>query len=195
MPRVRLLAFSGSTRSGSYNQRLVDIAASLARTAGAEVASIHLRDFNLPIYDGDLEAEGFPEGPARLRTLFIEHDGFLIAAPEFNGSVSGALKNAIDWASRPRPGDAGPLPAFRGKVAGIMSASVSDSGGLRGLLALRQILGTIQTLVATEQALVPSADRAFDGSELTDAMANRILPMLVNRVVLLAGALKAGGGP
>jgi NAD(P)H-dependent FMN reductase len=191
MTQVKLLALSGSTRSGSYNQRLVDIAAGLARGAGAEVAAIKLREFSLPIYDGDLEAAEFPEGAQRLRDLFVACDGFLIGAPEFNGSVSGALKNAIDWASRPRPGDAGPLPAFRGKVAGIMSASLSASGGLRGLLALRQILGTIQTLVVTEQALVPFAERAFDGAEMNDPMARRILPMLVDRVVALAGALKA----
>jgi chromate reductase, NAD(P)H dehydrogenase (quinone) len=191
MTQVKLLALSGSTRSGSYNQRLVDIAAGLARGAGAEVAAINLREFSLPIYDGDLEAAEFPEGAQRLRDLFVACDGFLIGAPEFNGSVSGALKNAIDWASRPRPGDAGPLPAFRGKVAGIMSASLSASGGLRGLLALRQILGTIQTLVVTEQALVPFAERAFDGAEMNDPMARRILPMLVDRVVALAGALKA----
>jgi NAD(P)H-dependent FMN reductase len=195
MTQVKLLAFSGSTRTGSYNQRLVDIAAGLARDAGAEVAAINLRDFGLPIYDGDVEAAGFPEGAERLRALFVEHDGFLIGSPEFNGSVSGALKNAIDWASRPRPGDAGPLPAFRGKVAGVMSASISASGGLRGLLALRQILGTIQTLVVTEQPLISFADKAFDGTELTDPMAKRILPMLVDRVVALAGALKAGGRP
>lgn len=191
MAGVKLLAFSGSTRSGSYNQRLLDIAVGLAREAGAEVTSISLRDFDLPLYDGDLEARGFPPSADRLRALFIEHDGFLIASPEFNGSVSGTLKNAIDWASRPREGEPlTALPAFRGKVAGVMSASISPFGGLRGLLALRQILGTIQTLVATEQVLVPFADRAFDGPELTEAMPRQLLPVLVNRVVFLAGALK-----
>jgi len=192
MSEVKLLAFSGSLRVGSYNQRLLNIASGLARDAGAEVTAIALRDFHLPLYDADIEAEGFPETAERLRNLFVGHDGFLIASPEFNGSVSGALKNAIDWASRPRPGDPGPLPAFRGKVAGIMSASISSSGGLRGLLALRQILGTIQTLVATEQVMVPFAERAFDGAELTDRMPRQMLPGLVNRVVFLAKALKTG---
>ena len=192
MPEVKLLAFSGSLRTGSYNQRLLDIAAGLAREAGAEVTAIALRDFHLPLYDADLESEGFPAVAEQLRDLFVDHDGFLIASPEFNGSVSGALKNAIDWASRPRPNDSTPLPAFRGKVAGIMSASVSPSGGLRGLFALRQILGTIQTLVATEQVMVPFAERAFEGPELTDRMPRQMLPGLVNRVVFLARALKTG---
>ncbi len=82
------------------------------------------------------------------------------------------------------------LPAFRGKVAGLMSASIGPFGGLRGILALRQILGTIQTLVATEQVLVPLAEKAFDGPELTDPMPKMLLPMLVKRTVFLAGALK-----
>lgn len=192
MAEVKLLAVSGSTRSGSFNQRLLDLAADQARAAGAEVTAISLRDFQLPLYDADLEAEAFPEPADRLRALFIAHHGFLIASPEFNGSVSGVLKNAIDWASRPRAGEPmTALPAFRGKVAGVMSASISPFGGLRGLLALRQILGTIQTLVATEQVLVPFAERAFDGRELVDPLPKQLLPLMVNRVVFLARALKA----
>lgn len=191
MAGVRLLAISGSTRTGSLNQRLVDVASAVARDEGAEVTAISLRDFDLPLYDGDLEAQGFPPSADALRALFIEHDGFLIASPEYNGGMSGVLKNAIDWASRPRAGE--PLTAlagFRGKVAGLMAASISPFGGLRGITALRQVLGTIQTLVATEQVLVPFAEKAFDGAELTDPMPKMLMPMLVKRVVFLAGALK-----
>jgi len=72
-----------------------------------------------------------------------------------------------------------------------MSASIGPFGGLRGLLALRQILGTIQTLVATEQVLVPTAEKAFDGPELIEPLPKQLLPILVKRVVFLAGALKA----
>jgi NAD(P)H-dependent FMN reductase len=192
MAGVKLLAFSGSTRDGSLNQRLLDIAVGIARDEGAEVTAINLREFDLPLYDGDMEANAFPPRADELRQLFIEHDGFLIASPEYNGSVSGTLKNAIDWASRPRAGETlVALPAFRGKVAGIMSASIGPFGGLRGLLALRQILGTIQTLVATEQVLVPTAEKAFDGPELIEPLPKQLLPILVKRVVFLAGALKA----
>ncbi|MEO8113893.1 MAG: NAD(P)H-dependent oxidoreductase, partial [Phenylobacterium sp.] len=98
---MRLLAFAGSTRIGAYNQRLLDLAVGLAREAGAEVTAISLRDYPMPLYDGDLEANDFPAVADAFRTLMIEHDGFLIASPEYNGSVSGVLKNAIDWASRP----------------------------------------------------------------------------------------------
>ncbi|WP_334162520.1 NADPH-dependent FMN reductase [Phenylobacterium sp.] len=191
MAGVKLLAFAGSTREGSLNQRLLDVAAEMARAEGAEVTSIRLRDFDLPLYDGDLEASAFPPAADELRRLFIEHDGFLIASPEYNGSVSGALKNAIDWVSRPRPGESlVALPAFRGKVAGIMSASIGPFGGLRGLLALRQILGTIQTLVATEQVLVPLAEKAFDGAELIEPLPKQLLPLMVKRVIFLAERLR-----
>ncbi|HEY2751173.1 NAD(P)H-dependent oxidoreductase [Phenylobacterium sp.] len=196
MTGPRLLAFAGSTRVDSLNQRLLDIAAAAARDAGAQVTAIRLRDFDLPLYDGDLEAEAFPARADELRALFIEHDGFLIATPEYNGSVSGVLKNAIDWASRPRAGESLiALPAFRGKVAGIMSASESPFGGLRGLAHLRQILGTIQTMVATEQVAVPHADKAFDEAGLTAPMPKILIPIMVARVVFLAGALRQDARP
>jgi NAD(P)H-dependent FMN reductase len=191
MSAPRLLAFAGSTRSSSLNQRLLDLAVGAARDAGAQVTAIRLAAFDLPLYDGDLETEAFPVAADELRALFIEHDGFLIATPEYNGSVSGVLKNAIDWASRPRAGESiVALPAFRGKVAGIMSASTGPFGGLRALAHLRQILGTIQTMVATEQVAVPWADKAFDGAELLDPMPRQLLPLMAARVTFLAAALR-----
>ncbi|MBT9470168.1 MAG: NAD(P)H-dependent oxidoreductase [Pseudomonadota bacterium] len=194
MTQPKLLAIAGSTRRDSFNQRLLNIAAEAAGDAGAAVTMINLRDFNLPLYDEDLEASAFPAEADALRAQFIAHDGFLIASPEYNGSVSGVLKNAIDWASRPRPGETMvALPAFRGKVAGIMSASISPFGGLRGLAHLRQILGTIQTVVATEQVAVPFANKAFDGPSLVDPMPRQLIPVMVARVAFLAKALRPDG--
>lgn len=196
MAGVKLLAFAGSTRTGSYNQRLLDLAVGLAREAGAEVTAIALRDYPMPLYDGDLERDAFPAVADDFRALMIAHDGFLIASPEYNGSVSGVLKNAIDWASRPRAGESMvALPAFRGKVAGIMAASISPFGGLRSLAHLRQILSTIQTVVATEQVLAPFAEKAFDGPDLLEPLPKQLLAMLVNRVIFLAGALNPPSEP
>jgi chromate reductase len=192
MTAPRFLAFAGSTRAGSINQHLLDHAVAAAREAGAEITAIRLADFDLPLYDGDREANDFPAPADALRALFIEHDGFLIATPEYNGSISGVLKNAIDWASRPRACESMiALPAFRGKVAAVMSASIGPFGGVRALSHLRQILGTIQTLVITEQAALPFADKAFDGDELLDPTARILLPMMATRVVALAKALRA----
>jgi NAD(P)H-dependent FMN reductase len=164
MPRI--LAFAGSTRRDSFNKRLVPIAAKGASDAGAEITLIDLKDFPLPLFDQDLEAEqGMPDNGTKLKKLFIDHDGLLIASPEYNSSITGVLKNAIDWVSRPAPGEP-PLVAFRGKVATLMSASPGALGGLRGLVHLRSILGNIGVVVLPDQVCVARAREAFqpDGS-------------------------------
>ena len=184
---VKLLAMSGSLRVGSFNQRLLRLAVAAARDAGAEVTEIRLGDFPLPLFDQGIEDAGFPEPAHALKALFVGHSGFLIASPEYNGSVSGVLKNAIDWVSRPTHGESPiALSAFRNKVAGVMSASITAFGGLRGLMHLRQILGTVQTLVVPEQVAVPYADKAFKGDELLDPVPAQVVPRLVRRVVQLA---------
>ena len=157
----RILALAGSTRKDSYNKRLVRVAARAAEAAGAEVGAIDLRDFPLPLFDEDLERdEGPPETATRLKSLMVGHDGFLIASPEYNSSISAVLKNAIDWASRPAPGEP-PLVAFRGKAATLLSASPGALGGLRGLVHLRSILGNIGVIVLPDQIAVPRAFEAF----------------------------------
>jgi NAD(P)H-dependent FMN reductase len=157
----KILAFAGSTRAGSFNRMLLRPAVEAARRAGGEVTEIDLRDFPLPLYDGDLEArEGLPENAHRLRAMFRAHRGLLIASPEYNSSVSGVLKNAIDWVSRPQPGEP-PLACFQGKVAALLSASTGALGGVRGLAALRSILGNIKVLVLPDQVTVPQAAEAF----------------------------------
>jgi NAD(P)H-dependent FMN reductase len=158
----RILAFSGSLREGSFNWTLVRVAAAGARAAGAEVTQLRLRDLPLPVYDADLEsAEGLPANAAKLKELMRSHDGFLIASPEYNTSLTAALKNAIDWASR-KDGDEPAMAAFRGKAAAIMAASPGAVGGLRGLIHLRAILGALQVLVLPDQKVIPHAHEAFD---------------------------------
>jgi NAD(P)H-dependent FMN reductase len=158
----KILAFAGSTRTDSYNKTLVKIAAAGAKSAGADVTYIDLRDFPMPIFDQDLEAQdGAPATVKQFKELLIARDGLLIASPEYNSSVSGLLKNAIDWASRPAPGEA-PLACFTDKVAMIMSASPGGFGGLRGLVALRSILGNIRVLVLPDQVAIAQAHTAFN---------------------------------
>lgn len=162
----KILAFAGSTRTESYNKRLVKIAVAGARAAGAEVTLIDLRDFPLPLFDGDLEArDGLPANGRKLKDLFLAHHGLLISAPEYNSSITAVLKNTIDWVSRPVPGEA-PLACFDGKVACLMSASPGVLGGLRGLVHVRAILGNIKVLVLPDQVAVSKANEAFssDGS-------------------------------
>ncbi len=187
---VKLLALAGSTREGSFNQRLLDLACTAAEAEGAAVTRVRLADYALPLYSHELEANAFPQAALDLKAQFVAHHGFLIASPEHNGSVSAVLKNAIDWVSRPTESETAiSLTAFRGKTAGLMSASISPFGGLRSLTHLRQILGTVQTLAVTEQVLVPFADKAFDGPDLVDALPRMLLGGLAKRVVEVAGAL------
>ena len=162
--RPRLLAFAGSTRRDSFNKKLVAIAAAGARAAGADVTIADLREFAMPLYDGDLEKErGIPPEAKRWKSLLIEHQGFLISSPEYNSSISGVLKNAIDWASRPEPNEK-PLVAFKGKVAALMATSPGALGGLRGLVTVRSILGNIGVIVLPDQVTVPTAGDAFDAA-------------------------------
>jgi chromate reductase len=160
MSAPKVLAFAGSTRTDSWNKKLIRVAAAGARDAGAEVTLIDLRDFPMPLYDGDLEAKGFPEPAKEFKRLMLGHSGLLLSSPEYNSSVSGVLKNAIDWASRSEPGEA-PLAAFVGKVAGLVAASPGALGGLRGLVHLRAILGNIKVLVIPDQVAVSKAHEAF----------------------------------
>ncbi len=167
---VRILAFSGSLRRASFNSALVKIAAQGAKAAGAEVTLVELRDFPMPLFDQDLEqASGMPEHAKRFKDLMISHQGLLIASPEYNSSVTAVLKNAIDWASRPAPGEPS-LAAFTGKTAALCAASPGALGGLRGLVTLRSILGNLGVVLLPQQVAVMKAGEAIgpDGA-LKDA--------------------------
>lgn len=161
--KPKILALAGSMREGSFNKKLVAIAAEGARKSGADVTLIDLKDFQLPLYNGDEEeAHGIPEIAQKLKKLFIEHDGFLFSSPEYNSSISGVFKNAIDWVSRPEKSDPYYLVAFKGKSAAIMSASPGALGGLRGLVHLRAMLENVGVLVLPDQHAVIDAGNAFD---------------------------------
>lgn len=186
---IKVLAFSGSGREGSYNQRLVRAAAKGAQQAGAQVTLLDLRTLPLPIFDEDLEKRGTPDNAKKLKQIMFEHQAFLIASPEYNSSVSALLKNAIDWASRPAPGEVD-LQAFKGKVAGLLSASPGNLGGLRGLVHLRAILGNIAVLVIPEQFALSKAHEAFDESgNLKDAKQQEAAQRVAKRAAEVASKL------
>jgi len=192
MTPPRIAAFAGSTRTGSLNKKLVAIAADAARAAGAEVTVVDLRDLKLPLFDQDLEdAGGLPEGAKQFKALLRASDGFLIASPEYNSSVTAALKNALDWASRAESDDEPPLAAFRGKAAALMAASPGALGGLRGLVTLRSILGNIGVLVLPDQIAIPAAHEAFDeAGRLKDERKTKQVTALATSLVGTARKLK-----
>ncbi|MBN2587585.1 MAG: NAD(P)H-dependent oxidoreductase [Candidatus Fermentibacteraceae bacterium] len=164
---ARILAFAGSTREGSYNRKLIRIAASGAREACAEVHLVELADYPMPIMNEDLEAgQGIPPKALEFKQLMLENDGLLISAPEYNSSITPLLKNVLDWASRSETSEEIPLSAFRGMTAVVMSASPGSLGGLRGLVVLRMMLGNLGVTVLPDTRSISSADKAFqaDGS-------------------------------
>ncbi|MBS4169036.1 NAD(P)H-dependent oxidoreductase [Parachlamydia sp. AcF125] len=160
--KPKILAFSGSLRKGSFNKKLVKIALEGAKQPGVEVTYLDLADYPLPLYDGDLEqSQGLPANVKALKKIFLAHQGFLIASPEYNSSLPGTFKNMIDWVSRPSADEPEYLAPFKGKAAAIMSASPSHLGGLRGLVHLRAMLENIFIHVLPEQVWVAYADKAF----------------------------------
>jgi chromate reductase, NAD(P)H dehydrogenase (quinone) len=184
MSKPRILVFGGSLRAESYNQKLATIAAEGAREAGAEVTLIALRDFRMPIFDEDLEAaEGKSEAAKKLKELFLNAGGFIIASPEYNSGITAALKNAIDWVSRADSDDEPPLLAFKGKSAAILSASPGGYGGARSLAQLRPLLENIHVTVLPDQVSIPKAYEAFDADR------NLIDPALQAAVKALAAGL------
>ena len=160
--KPRILAFAGSTRTDSFNKKLVKIAAAGASEADADVTVIDLKDFPMPLYDEDLERnEGLPSNALKLKDLMLEHHGFLISSPEYNSSISGVLKNTIDWTSRPRDGES-PSACYQDKIVGLMSASPGGLGGLRGLVHVRAILENMGMIALPNQVAVAKAPEAFD---------------------------------
>jgi NAD(P)H-dependent FMN reductase len=177
MTTPRILAFGGSLRRDSFNQKLAAVAAAGARAAGAEVTLIALRDYPLPVFDQDLEdAEGLPATAKKLKQLFREHHGLIIASPEYNSSITAALKNAIDWVSRAETDDEPSLVALTGKTAVLCAASPGALGGLRGLVTVRSILGNLGVTVLPDQVAVSKAHEAFkpDGSLADEKQAARV---------------------
>ncbi len=162
MTKPKILAFAGSTRSDSFNKKLIKIAVDGAIDVGVEVTFTDLRDFPMPLYDGDLEQrEGLPANTRKLKDLMLTHHGFLISSPEYNSSISGVLKNTIDWTSRQTEGES-PLACYKGKIAGLMSSSPGGLGGLRGLVHVRSILENIGVLVIPDQVAIAKAHEVFN---------------------------------
>ena len=164
MTTPKILAFAASTRTGSFNQQAVEIAAGGARDAGADVTLLSLADHPLPLFDQDLEAaEGTPANALALRQIFADHHALLIASPEYNGFFTPLYKNTIDWLSRPA-GDDAPAP-FADKVAAVVAASPGGLGGLRGIPHARLLLENLGVLVIPATHAAGSAHESLADPE------------------------------
>ncbi len=182
----RLVAFAGSHRQGSFNSKLVQAAAEIARAQGAEVDVIDLGTLPMPIFDQDLEAQGTPPEATEFKERLKAADGFLISSPEYNSSYPALLKNVIDWASRPAEGEA-MLAAFSGKACGLLAASPGAMGGMRMLPQLRTLMSNLGMFVVPAQFGLGKAHEAFDDAGgLTDERAQGAVEKVVLQTIQIA---------
>jgi NAD(P)H-dependent FMN reductase len=186
---TKIVAFSGSSRAASLNKQLIHAAVLALREAGAEVEEIDLRDYPMPLYDGDDEAaNGQPENAGRLREKLRACNGLLVGCPEYNGLITPLLKNTIDWISRPAADGTPGTAAVRGKVAALTAASPGGLGGLRGLPHVRTLLSNIGMFVLPEQLSLAQAHKAFDetGELIDESVAKRLVQLAASFVQAVA---------
>jgi len=184
---MKLLVFAGSTRQQSFNRQLAGNTVDVARRAGADVTHIELADFDIPLYNADLETQGTPADVIRLKQLMFEHPAWIICSPEYNGSYTALLKNTIDWASSPvknHPDWSEGTKPFAGKVVGLLSASPGALGGLRSLSHLNPLLVNLQCWVAPQQFALSNAGQAFDEQgKLIDSNHRQRVQAVVDQVL------------
>jgi len=177
---VRVVAIPGALRAAANNRKLLALAVREAEKHGAQVELLDLKTLALPVYDQDVEDAGLPESVVRAKDAIHRAQGVLISTPEYNASIPGGLKNAIDWVSRP-----GHIPnPWQNKVVLMMSATGGWGGGRGVLPELRHILSVLGAFVVPHGLMVPSSDRAFDEQgalkdERTRAQLAKLVPLLV----------------
>jgi len=183
--QLKVVAIAGSLRQESYNRKILQVAKKFASELGASVEEVDLKQLALPIYDGDIEAQGLPVSVQQLKATIEKVDVLLIATPEYNYSITGALKNAIDWLSRGKN-------SLDGKAAAIFGASTSILGTVRSQTHLRVILEALNVIVVPQpQIFIRSAAQAFAPDwTLKDEMASQLLKDLIRNTLELAGKLK-----
>ena len=189
----KLLIFAGSTRQASFNRKLAHAAAGQARAAGADVTLVELADFDIPIYNADLEAQGTPLDVMKLKQIMFEHPAWIICSPEYIGSYTALLKNTMDWASSPVKSDPAwqdGLKSFTGKVVGVLSASPGALGGLRSQSHLVPLLLNLQCWVAPKAFALGKAGETFDAQgQLVSAFHVKQVQAVIDQVIFASQRL------
>lgn len=188
MSKPKILVFAGSARAESLNKKLAAAGAAAVRKAGGEVTVIDLNDYPAPVYHGDdEEAHGVPENIITLKKLIAEHDGMMIATPEYNGFVPPLLVNTFSWVSRPSK-DGGPEDVLKSKHVALMAASPGRLGGVRVIPRLRDCLCELGCIPVQGFVTVPSAGSAFgDDGNLENETGQKGLDALAARLIAAAG--------
>jgi NAD(P)H-dependent FMN reductase len=193
MPAPKILVVPGCVRTGSDIDRLAALAAKELTLADAEVTRISLADYPMPLHDPNLDAAGgVPPNAVKLRRMIAAHPGVFLATPELNASIPPVLVNALAWTSRVRERGDSPHGPFYGRVFALGAATRDSTGGIRALMALRQVLEIgCGGLVLPEQIAVPDAAQAFDdmdnlkderSAELLRAMARWLVELTWQRL-------------
>lgn len=155
----KILVFAGSVRSGSINVKLAHVLASALKQRGAEVNHITLADYELPLFNGDID---IPDNAAALAELIASSDGLVVVSPEYNASLTPLLKNTLDWISVVRQAGNEGFGPYKDKVCFIAACSPGAVGGLRGLYHLRAVLMNVGAEIMTPQLAVGNGATAFD---------------------------------
>ncbi|MDP3519700.1 MAG: NAD(P)H-dependent oxidoreductase [Hydrogenophaga sp.] len=196
--RPSVLIFSGSNRAGSLNEQLADVVAGFATQAGAQVSRLRLRDYPLPLYSADLDQAGPPPAALALKEIFAMHAAWIICSPEYNGSYTGLLKNAIDWVSSPvknHPLWSDSYRPFEGKVVGLLSASPGGLGGVRSLDPLQTLLSNLRCWVSPYRYALARADQALQAAEGLPAASAFAVREVVRKTLWAAKGLQLAGHP
>ncbi len=157
MEKLRIVAFAGSLRKESYNKKILEITAKKISSLDVGIKILDLNNYEMPIYNQDIEDKGMPLKTQEFKREIHSANAILISSPEYNGSFSGALKNAIDWASRKLDPNEATYEAFTNKGVGLISASPSGLGGIRGIMQLREVMTNLGSIVMPESVSIPSA--------------------------------------
>jgi len=190
---MKLLVFAGSTRQNSWNRKLAHVVAAMAKASGAEVTHIELADFDVPMYNADLEAKATPADVMKLKQLFYEHPAWIVCTPEYNASYPALLKNTLDWISSPVKSDPvwnDDFRSSRGKVVGVLSASPGALGGLRSQSHLVPLLFNLHCWVAPKTFALGRAADAFDPQgQLVEERARKNVQAVIDQVLQAASCL------
>ncbi len=189
---VRLLFFAGSSRTGSYNQRLAELGAKIAEANGIASTFADIGEYPMPLYNGDDEAtSGPPENAYKFKELMAAHTGIFIASPEYNSSITPLLKNTLDWVSRVREPAPSGAEVYKTRVFALGSASPGGMGGLRSLTTVRQVLELgLGALVLPDQFAVSRAKDAFDADgHLHNKESQEIFKALIQKLARAAHVL------
>lgn len=193
MGAMKLLVFAGSTRQNSFNRKLARVTAAMAQASGADVTHIELADFDVPMYNADLEAQGTPADVMRLKQLMHDHPAWIICTPEYNASYPALLKNTLDWVSSPVKGNPEWTDGFkstRGKVVGVLSASPGALGGLRSQSHLAPLLINLECWLAPRNFALGRAGDAFDDNgALKEERAQQSVQAVIDQVIWATGRL------